>query len=604
MGLETTTQPIAFSSFRGLNTRLSDISARSREATALQNINLTTETISVRPGTILFSKEQIIEAGEPKAVTGIFETVLGSTIKRVVTAGTKIYSLSSSGYLTDITGAVTITESQDNLFQFEKAKDGSGDDIIVACNGIDPPIKWTGTGNAAVLGGSPPGNFKYIVWRKNRLYGTDGEFTYHSEKLNAESWDAQNWVLRISSSGKNTNEMTGIKAFGDYLAMFKEDVIKMFSGENFTDGFLIDAVTGEGARSGYSIIEIPSRRYGNILAFVTSLSELKGFNGTKNLINLSDPIDNILRSYARDRVPYISAVNYKNNNQYYATLTNGGSKHNRIVAYDYFLDGFEQGEDPESTMLIHNNIKANVLAVMTYRGQENVFSGSYDGWILRHAEAPYNYDVLNASEIDADPVGAVRVGNVVTITTLVDHEFEVGDSVVVADIADPDFNGTFTVATVPNSNQFTYAQVDADAASGGGVVSYREKVFGFWQSKKDSLGIAAIQKQLGDFNVVTSNTRSGQVKVTITTDTKQGEATIDISADGYFYGDDAYYGDAVYGATGTSYNPGKFTTSDGVSELSGRYFITRIENVDGFLFSIEEYILGITSQGFQQEYRE
>ena len=602
MGLEKTTQPIAFTSFRGLNTKLSDISARSREATSLENVNLFKETVDVRKGSRLFTTTQAIEAGEPKPYTGFFETVLGSSVKRVATAGTKIYSLSTSGVLADITGAVTITEGQDNLFSFAKAKDSGGNDIIVACNGVDAPIKWTGAGNAAALGGTPPGNFKHITWRKNRLYGTDGEFIYHSDRLNAESWDALNWVLKISSSGIYTNEMTGLCSFGDYLALFKEDLIKLFSGENFTNGFLLDGVTGDGCMSGYSPVEIPSRRHGNIIAFVNRNLEIKGFNGTKDLISLSDPIDNNLHSYTQTRARYISAVNYKKFNQYYATYTRGGETHNRIVAYDYFLDGFEQGEDPESTMLIHSNINANYVGIMSYLGREALFSGTYDGWILLHGEGD-RQDVMAASQIEPAPTGAVRVGNVVTITTLVDHEFEVDDLIIISGVADSDFDGTFTVTSVPNPDQFTYTQVEPDAVSGGGVARLEEKISAHWQSKKNSVGNAAIQKQIGDFNIVTSNTASGQIKATIVTDSGRGEATIDISANGYFYGDEAFYGEAEYGATGTSYNPAVYTTQDGVSGLIGRYFIVKFENVDGFLFSLEEYIMGITSLRYQQEYR-
>lgn len=602
MGLETTAQPIAFTSFRGLNTKLSDISARSREATSLQNVNLSKETVEIRGATVLFSKEQIIENGEAKPITGMVEIVLDSTVKRVVTAGSKIYSLSTSGYYTDITGALSLTDDPNALFSFAKAKDSGGNDILVACNGIDAPIKWTGTGDAAALGGTPPGNFKYILWRKNRLFGTDGEFIYHSDRLNAESWDALNWVLKISSSGIYTNEVTGIRDYGDYLAIFKEDLIKLFSGENFTDGFLIDAVTGEGAMSGYSIVEIPSRLHGNILAYVNRNSEIKGFNGTKNVINLSDPIDNTLHSYTQTRAQYACAVNNKIKNQYYVSMTRGGDTHNRIVAYDYFLDGFEQDVDPESTMLIHTNITANVLAVMNFRGSETVFSGTYDGWILRHAGHPYNQDIINASEIDADPNGAVRAANVVTITTLVDHEFEVGNNIVITDVADADFNGTFEIASVPNTNQFTYAQTGANAASGGGIAIYKEYVAGFWQSKKNSFGNAAIQKQANDFAVVTANTSSGQMKVTVITNSGIGESTLDISAQGYFYGLDSYYGEAEYGATGTEYKQAIFEMGNEVTGLNGRYFIVRFENIDGFLFSLEEYIMGITDLGFQQEY--
>lgn len=603
MGLETTAQPVAFTSFRGLNTSLSDISIQSREATSLENVNLFKETVQVRSGNALFSKTQMIEAGVAKAITGIYQTVLGTTVRQVITAGTKINSISGNGVLTDITGAVVLTDSQNNLFRFAKAKDSGGaNDIIVACNGVDAPIKWTGAGNAAVLGGSPPANFKLVLWRKNRLYGTDGEFIYHSDLLDAESWDPLNWVLKLSSSGIYVNDITGIIEYGDNIAIFKEDRIYLFSGENFTEGYIQEVVTGDGCISGYSPVEVLSRRHGNIIVFVNRNRELKGFNGTKNLIAISAPIDISLQIYSQNRAKYISAINYKKFNQYYATITREGTGHNRIVAYDYFLDGFQQGDDPESTMLLHSNITANALAIMDSLGRETLFTGTYDGWVLKHDEI-YERDVIKASQIQAPNAGAVRVANVVTITTLVDHGFSVGDEVIISGVDDSDFNGTFTIDTVPNTDEFTYVQADVDAVSGNGIARLEADIAAHWQSKKNSFGNAAFQKQLNDFNIVTANVDSGQIKTTIVTDSGSGEAINDISANGYFYGDEAFYGEAEYGATGTSYNQSNFTMDNSAALLAGRYFIVKFENIDGFRFSLEEYIMGITSQGYQQEYR-
>lgn len=603
MGLETTTQPVAFTSFRGLNTKLSDISIQSREATSLDNVNLFKETVAVRPGNALFNRTQVVETGAAKPITGIYQTVLGSTVRQVITAGTKIYSMSGSGVLTDITGAVVITDSQNNLFRFAKAKDSGGtNDIIIGCNGVDSPIKWTGAGNAAALGGMPPGDLKFVLWRKNRLYGTDGEFIYHSDLLDAESWDPLNWVLKLSSSGIYTNEITGIIEYGDNIAIFKEDRIYLFSGENFTEGYVQEVVTGDGCISGYSPVEVHSRRYGNIIIFANRNRELKGFNGTKNLIAISDPIDISLQIYSQNRAKYISAVNYKKFNQYYATITREGPSHNRIIAYDYFLDGFQQGDDPESTMLIHSNITANSLAIMDSLGKETLFTGTYDGWVLKHDEI-YERDVLKASQLEAPNTGAVRVGGVVTITTIVDHEFSTGDEIIISGVDDNEFNGTFTIDSVPNPDQFTFAQALADAVSGNGIARLEANISAHWQSKKNSFGNAAFQKQLNDFNIVTANVDSGQIKTTIVTDSGSGEAINDISANGYFYGDEAFYGEAEYGATGTSYNQSIFEMDDDAALLIGRYFIVKFENIDGFRFSLEEYIMGITSQGYQQEYR-
>ncbi len=66
--------------------------------------------------------------------------------------------------------------------------------------------------------------------------------------------------------------------------------------------------------------------------------------------------------------------------------------------------------------------------------------------------------------------GAVRANNVVTITTTAAHRVSEGHRVTILGVTDATFNGTFTVASVPSSTTFTYAQVGQDASSGNGRV--------------------------------------------------------------------------------------------------------------------------------------
>jgi len=61
-----------------------------------------------------------------------------------------------------------------------------------------------------------------------------------------------------------------------------------------------------------------------------------------------------------------------------------------------------------------------------------------------------------------------RVSNVVTVTTASPHDFSLGQLVGIVDVADPSFDGAFTITAVPASNQFAYAQTAANATSSGG----------------------------------------------------------------------------------------------------------------------------------------
>lgn len=64
--------------------------------------------------------------------------------------------------------------------------------------------------------------------------------------------------------------------------------------------------------------------------------------------------------------------------------------------------------------------------------------------------------------------GAVRSGNVVTITTTASHGFRQGEQISIS-VADPSFSGPVYVATVPSATTFTANQAGPDAVSGGGT---------------------------------------------------------------------------------------------------------------------------------------
>jgi hypothetical protein len=58
-----------------------------------------------------------------------------------------------------------------------------------------------------------------------------------------------------------------------------------------------------------------------------------------------------------------------------------------------------------------------------------------------------------------------RATNVVTITTSVAHGYVVNDNITVAAVTNTSVNGTFTIASVPTSTTFTYAQAGTDYAN-------------------------------------------------------------------------------------------------------------------------------------------
>jgi hypothetical protein len=87
-----------------------------------------------------------------------------------------------------------------DLFDIVPSFDASGNEILVITNGVDPIRKWTGTGDIAVLAGSPT-KAKYLEVYKNYLFAanmqgspTDPRQLVYSDLGNAEIWPANNFV--------------------------------------------------------------------------------------------------------------------------------------------------------------------------------------------------------------------------------------------------------------------------------------------------------------------------------------------------------------------------------------------------------------------------
>jgi hypothetical protein len=89
-----------------------------------------------------------------------------------------------------------------------------------------------------------------------------------------------------------------------------------------------------------------------------------------------------------------------------------------------------------------------------------------------------------SATIAAAPTGATQVGTTVTIQTTGNHNLAAGSTVTIAGVAEPGYDGTFTVTSVLASNRFTYeAAASGLPASGGGTVTYttaRERLQAFF----------------------------------------------------------------------------------------------------------------------------
>lgn len=161
---------------------------------------------------------------------GIFYFDVNGVTKRVAVFGNKFYE-DVSGTWTDRTGAITITDGTANLVQFINHQQGSNK-YLIAVNGVDAPFKWTGSGNAAVLSGSPP-LFESIAEYHQTVFGSILEKVYPADTADPETYDLTNEIAfdrnvkRVINNGAKlavlmSDHIGSVQGF-DYLDFAKEE---------------------------------------------------------------------------------------------------------------------------------------------------------------------------------------------------------------------------------------------------------------------------------------------------------------------------------------------------------------------------------------------
>ncbi len=217
-------------------------------------------------------------------------------------AGTKIYKSEFDGVMDDITGAVTISTGQDNQWSYAQMNDLA---IFVGGNrATDVPLKWTGSGNAAALGGTPPVG-KWCYAANNRLFIANTVAApsriYWSILGNPQDWSA-------SGSGSQDVQLSdGDELIGacllatDHLLLFKQNSIHelMIRTSPFP---LFPLFSNIGAISSSAILDVDG-----ICFFITPEPRMKATDGN-SIIDFPDTLDPIWDGLNKSRLPFMQGV--------------------------------------------------------------------------------------------------------------------------------------------------------------------------------------------------------------------------------------------------------------------------------------------------------
>lgn len=358
-------KPLRISDFSGgLNTTSPNTSIQINQALDLQNINLLPNGgFKSRFGNTAFNSSAMASGAAVHGLDFYRQADLDEWL--IAISGTGVFaSTSLNGTMTDITGAVTVTTGANNIWTFSEMND-----LAIFVGGApDAPIKWSGSGNAAALGGSPP-NGEFCFQLNNYFF--IGNTASNPSRI---QWsilgNPEDWAGTGSGSqdvSKNDGDtLVGAGQIGvDTALLLKQNSIHQMIVRN-PPFPVFPLFKNIGAVSKRGIVQAEG-----LLYFITPEPRMKATDGT-SIIDFPTYLDTTWDSLSKSRLKYIQGLYYPKLRQIWWFCTNGSaSTNNYCIVWDL---------ERKAWLRHPTGYKMNCACI----AQDRVaYGGAYDGKIYR-----------------------------------------------------------------------------------------------------------------------------------------------------------------------------------------------------------------------------
>lgn len=309
----------------GLNTKSPPSVIKQNQALYLSNLNIFSYGgFEKRYGNSEFNSSAMNSGANVQGL-GYFRTALGTDYLMVI-CGAKIFKSDNlDGTMDDITGAVTITAGQNNLWTHTQMNNLS---IFVggSYSAPDAPIKYNGAGNAAALGGTPPSGL-FCFSANNRAFigstAANRSRLYWSIVGNPEDWSGTGSGNQDIHKDDGDDLIGGVPIGLDTVLLFKQNSIYAMSIQ--ASPFpVFPLFFKEGAVSRHGIVSV-----GDLTYFITPEPRMKATNGSQ-IFDFPSDIDDIWDGLEKDRLQYIQGIYYKRLNQILWMCSSDGATTNDI----------------------------------------------------------------------------------------------------------------------------------------------------------------------------------------------------------------------------------------------------------------------------------
>ena len=242
---------------------------------------------------------------------------------------------------------MTISTDDDDNFEFVTTGEKESDkNRMVAVNGVNPPIEWAGSGNAAVLDLDSRFTFaSHVAWWDNRLWlgNTNANFNrvWRSDILDIETWGATSFY-------NVSNDITALVPMQNALAIHTRDGIHTLTPTgNTTIPFQLQQRTQAGTIASRACLTLPNERQ----LFVRP-DGIYMWSGGDEIRKISYALDDgFWPSLNSARLAHIHAVYYPSVNEVWFFIPYGSSTNmNYAIIYNERFEiwmgpysGFERG---------------------------------------------------------------------------------------------------------------------------------------------------------------------------------------------------------------------------------------------------------------------
>jgi hypothetical protein len=382
--------------FLGLDDTSSPPIVKDGRAAAIQNITLdNTGQASKRYGYAFYSildTTDLVDSYE--AVTGLYELYLSSGTKyKLATCGSKLFSVSTAGVKTDITGSATITEGQNYQFIWTSALD-----YAIGTNGYNPPLKTNGvTSSALSFTGlsSAVTKAKCVAWWKNYLiFGntTEGS-TAHTTRIRwsnvgtIETWSDNDYVDIATKGGQQIEAMATL--YDDLYIFLTDSIYKvsLVGGDELINVGKVSEGIGCIAKNSVKTIGIGNSEG---IIFLSRDKTINFLDGVK-VTDISSLIETTTDDLYASRLQYAVAVDDRVNSHYYLAVTTGAvDDNNLLLDYHYGIGEWSK----------HTQIDANAMCIADDANSiPQVYFGNYYSIVYKMNDADLYSDCAGETGI-------------------------------------------------------------------------------------------------------------------------------------------------------------------------------------------------------------